>query len=97
MTLPLDRHGHSGISNPEGHVAMRYMRQQTTLVTCGPSAKARQYVFAMRANISLAWIPPDDVPCCLALLGGCCGQKRPGVIIYASEAAVRQWTNGGGR
>ena len=97
MTLPLDRHGHSGIANPDGLIAMRYMRQQQLLVACGPAKDKRQYVFSMRANISLAWVAESDVPCCLALVGGCCGQKKPGIIIYASEADIRQWTRGGGR
>lgn len=76
---------------------MRYMRQQQLLLTCGPENNKRQHVFTMSANISLTWVPPEDIPCCLNAKGGCCGQKKPGIIIYANEAAVRQWTNGGGR
>ena len=76
-----------------GLVAMRYRRQQRLIAKCGK----RTHIFNMQANISMAWIPIDDVPCALALRGGCCGEKKPGVVTFASEADVRQWTNRGGR
>ncbi len=76
-----------------GLVAMRYKRQQRLFAKCGK----RTHIFNMQANISLAWIPVEDVPCVLALKGGCCGEKRPGIVTFADEAAVRQWTNRGGR
>ena len=76
-----------------GLVAMRYRRQQKLIAKCGK----RTHIFNMQANISMAWIPPDDVPCILALRGGCCDQKKPNVVIFASEDDVRRWTNRGGR
>lgn len=97
MTLPLDSRGRSAILNDGGFAAMRYLRQQQMIVECGPGKDRRQHVFSMRANISMAWIPAKDVACCLAVMGGCCGNKKPGIIIYANESDVRQWTNGGGR
>lgn len=85
------------VVNDDGQIALRYRRQQKAVVECGPHADRRTYIFSMRANISMAWVKPEDVPCCLAVKGGCCGQKKTGVIIYASETDVRRWTNGGGR
>ena len=76
-----------------GLVAMRYKRQQRLIAKCGK----RTHIFNMQANISLAWIPVEDVPCALALKGGCCGEKKPHIVGFADEAAVRQWTNRGGR
>ena len=76
-----------------GLVAMRYRRQQRLIAKCGK----RTHIFNMQANISMAWVPIEDVPCSLALKGGCCGQKKKGIVIFASEDAVRQWTNRGGR
>ena len=76
-----------------GLVAMKYKRKQRLIAKCGK----RTHIFNMQANISMAWIPVDDVPCALALKGGCCGEKKKGIVIFASEADVRQWTNRGGR
>jgi len=85
------------ITNDAGQIALRYIRQQKAVVNCGPQKTQRTYIFSMRANISMAWVEAEDVPCCLAVRGGCCGQTKPGVIRYASETDVRRWTNGGGR
>jgi hypothetical protein len=76
-----------------GLVAMKYKRKQRLIAKCGK----RTHIFNMQANICMAWIPIDDVPCALALKGGCCGEKKPGVVTFANEADVRQWTNRGGR
>lgn len=76
-----------------GLVAMRYRRQQRLVAKCGK----RTHIFNMQANISMAWIPIEDVPCALALKGGCCGQKKKGIVIFASDTDVRRWTNRGGR
>ncbi len=97
MSLPADRHNRQPFVNEAGQVAMRYMRLIPTTVHCGPSKNGRDYAFVVKANINLSWVEATDVPCCLAVWGGCCGEKKPGVIIYASEADVRQWTKGGGR
>lgn len=81
------------ITNEAGQVAMKYRRQRPLLLKCGK----KQYVFVVRANIPLAWIDEEDIPCAQAKRGGCCGQRKPGVIIFANESDVRRWTNGGGR
>ena len=91
-----DKLGRSPIYNEAGEVAMRYLREQRVLVTCGPTKSQRQYVFHMRANISMSWVQEQDAACCLGVRGGCCGQERPGVIVFAIESDVRRWTNGGG-
>lgn len=76
-----------------GLVAMKYRRKQRLIAKCGK----RTHIFNMQANISMAWIPTEDVPCALALKGGCCGEKKKGVVTFANEADVRRWTNRGGR
>ena len=85
------------ITNSAGQIALKYKRQQKAVVECGPANDRRTYIFSMRANISMAWVEPSDVACCLAVVGGCCGVRRPGVVVYASDTDVRRWTNGGGR
>lgn len=83
-----------------GKVAMVYKRTVARLlVTCGrPGGASVSTVFICQANIVLAWVDPVDVPCMLAVKGGCCGnKKKPGVIGFASEDQVRRWTNKGGR
>lgn len=83
-----------------GNVALKYLRLQRIMADCGESGiygERRHYVFSVRANISLSWVEPRDVACCLAKKGGCCGQKKAGIITYANEADVRRWKNGGGR
>jgi len=81
------------IRNDAGEVAMKYGKEQRLLVRCG----TYDYVFAMRANISMSWIKPEDVPCIRRVKGGCCGPKKPGIIVFANESDVRRWTAGGGR
>lgn len=75
-------------TNSEGQVALRYMRGGQRLIY--------DYVFIPKANISLAWVNPEDVPKMLAVKHGCCGNKKP-VIFPATESAVRRWENNGGR
>ena len=83
----------TAIRNDAGDVAMKYGKEQRILVKCG----VNEYVFALRANISMAWIKPDDVPCVRRVKGGCCGPKKPGIIVFANESDARRWTAGGGR
>jgi hypothetical protein len=80
------------ISNPEGQVAMRYLNAGHIRVICNRDDKKQvQYDFIYRNNVSMAWATPADVPCLLAVRGGCCGNKRPGVIKQASELDARYW------
>lgn len=81
------------IVDQAGNVAIRYFRRTRIMVSC----RSSQYVFVTKANICMAWIPEKHAQCILNKRGGCCGQQRPGVFKYANSAAVRQWTNGGGR
>jgi hypothetical protein len=85
--------GQERITNDSGEIGIRYLRQQQKLV----SVHGRQYVFTVRANISFSWINPEDVDLILSMLGGCCGQRKPGVFKLATEDDTRRWTNGGGR
>lgn len=81
------------ISNPEGQVAMRYVAAGGHIrVICNREDKKQAlYDFIYRNNVSMAWATPEDVPCLLAVRGGCCGNKRPGVIQHASELDARYW------
>lgn len=87
----------SPIKNDAGQVAMRHQRQQGLTLNCHNSGEQHTYIFAIRANIPLAWVNEVDVPCAIAHRGGCCGARKPGVVTYANENDVRQWTNGGGQ
>jgi hypothetical protein len=90
-----DRFGRSPIYNDKGDVAMRYLRDNhRVMVTCGPEKDKRSHVFHTRFAVSLAWVPEQDVPCCMAVTSGCCGQKRAGVIIFATAAEIQRWTDG---
>lgn len=82
------------IYNEDNQVAMKYLRKNRAYFKC-PSGN--QYVLTMRANICMGWVNEEDVACARAVRGGCCGQKKPGVITFANESDVRRWTNGGGR
>lgn len=96
MSFPADIWGRQPVLNEAGLAAMRYIRNIPTIVACG-GKNGRQHAFVVRANINIAWVPEADTACCLAVKGGCCGQKKPGVIVYANESDVRRWMNGGGR
>jgi len=91
-TLPED-----AIVNDDGNVALKYRRQQRVSIQCNGTGEKMTHIFNIRANISMAWIPPEDMGCALATKGGCCGVKKPGIIVLANENDVRRWTNGGGR
>lgn len=81
------------ITNSDGYVAVKYMRQVPKQVKVG----GVMYVFMIRATIPMAWVHPDHVDMVLALKSGCCGQKKAGVFRLANESDVRRWTNNGGR
>lgn len=85
------------VVNSQGQVAMKYRRLVPITVRCGGHPNYHYYVFAIRANIPLAWVNEDDLPCMTKVKWGCCGQKKPGGVILANANDVRQWTNGGGR
>lgn len=92
MTLDVtDRFGRKPIYNEAGEIAMRYLREQRILIECGNQKELGQYVFHMRHGISMSYVPERHVGCCLAVVGGCCGQAKPGVIVFASEADIRIW------
>lgn len=77
-----------------GKVAMKLLRKQRILVRCSNG----EYVFSMRANIALAWVDEQDVPCCMNVKRNCCGPgRKKSLITFANESDVRRWTNGGGR
>lgn len=81
------------ITDERGYVAIRHFRQVQKLV----QVHGRDYVFAIRASISLSYVHPDDVDAILAIRGGCCGQRVSLVFGLADETHVRRWTNNGGR
>lgn len=75
-------------TNSSGEVALKYLRGGQRLVN--------GYVFIPKANISLAWVKPEDVQVMYNIKRGCCGNKKR-VIFPANEQDVRIWTNNGGR
>lgn len=81
------------IENDQGQIALRHHQPNQVLLQGNPT-KA-DYVFVVKAAISMAWLDPADVPYALSKRGGCCNSQRQ-LFDYANEAAVRQWTNGGG-
>jgi len=82
------------VINENGDVAVKHTRLVPVHVK---GADGREYIFSIRANITMAWIHPDDVDPLLSTLGGCCGQKNKKVFRLANEDDVRRWTNNGGR
>jgi hypothetical protein len=79
-------------TNNAGEVAITYYQQVQKFV----EAHGSQYVFVVRGNISLAWVKPEDVDAILGILGGCCGQRKPGVFRLSNDSDARRWTNNGG-
>jgi hypothetical protein len=88
----------TAIRNESGQVAMKYRRQVPLTIRCGNRNDGyKDYVFAIRANIPLTWVDEAHVPCMSSVKWGCCGQKKPGGVIFANEDDVRRWMNNGGR
>lgn len=85
-------------TNDAGQIALKYYQPSQVIAQNLPSGKDG-YVFIPRANISLAWIDPQDVANLLDRRGGCnCGgSQKQRAFEYANESDVRRWTNGGGR
>lgn len=81
--------------NQDGWIALKYYQPQQVLVTRTPSR--HDYVFVVQANISLAWIRPEDIDNILARRKECCNGHKRLTYLYANEADVRRWTNRGGR
>lgn len=87
----------TAIRNEAGQVAMKYARKVPQRVRCGGHPNYMTYVFIIRANIPMTWVDEKHVTCMMNVKSGCCGQKKPGGVVYCSEDDVRRWTNGGGR
>jgi len=80
------------ITNAAGEVAMKYYQEMQILVPCGRDDGTKgQYVFVVRNHVALSWVDPRDIPCLRAIRGGCCGNRRPGVILYANARDVELW------
>lgn len=78
------------IQNQAGQIAIKVQRH-------AHPRQVDQYIFVPRANISLAWIEPEDVPMVLTIKRkGCCNKSQK-EFQPANESDVRRWTNGGGR
>ena len=90
---PLASTGHSVIET----IALKYYQTGQVLVQNTPSGK--EYVFVVRANISLAYIDAPDVDDLLSrkkVCGGCGGRVSQ-LFFRANEDDIRRWENGGGR
>ena len=55
---------------------------------------AGKYFFTCKYGVCMAWVNAEDAPAILAIKGGCCGGRRPGVFRYASENQVKLWETG---
>lgn len=80
--------------NDDGWIAIKYYQTQQVLTRGTPSGN--DYVFVVQANISMAWVRPEDVDNIMARKAGCCNHKRQ-AYYFANEDDVRRWTNKGGR
>jgi hypothetical protein len=84
------------VTNDAGQVALKYYQPAQILAKKAPSGN--EYVFAVRADISMSWVSPGDVENLLQRRAGCnCGGRKRQAFFYANEDDVRRWTNGGGR
>lgn len=84
------------ITNATGDIALKYHQPQNR-VLIQKTPTGADYVFVCKANITLAWVNPDDVQHLLERRKHCCGNNKKQVFFYANESDVRRWTNGGGR
>lgn len=82
-----------GYTQDDGYIAIK---RRTEGDTQTPIINGRQYVFITRANISMAWVNPEDVATVLKIRGGCCGRQSL-MFTYANVSDARRWTIGGGR
>lgn len=75
------------VVNESGEVALRW-----NMLT-GKYVKVHQneYLFVIKANISLAWIKPEDVDAVLAIRKVCCGGNVTQTCHLASELDVKRW------
>lgn len=86
------------ITNAAGEVALKYYQPtQRVLVPEETTPTKTAYVFVCQANITLAWVKPDDVDSLLSRRKNCCGGHKRQLYYYANEDDVRRWTNRGGR
>jgi len=75
--------------NEKGEVAIRYNMTIPKYIQIGK----REYVFGVRANISLVWVHPDDVDKMLNMKKICCGGSINKVCHLANELDVKRWLN----
>lgn len=96
MTQTLTLHP-DAILNASGEVALKYYPPTQILVQNVPSG-TDGYLFTIRADISLAWVKPEDVDNILARKGAkpCCPGNTLKPYRFANEADVRRWQNNGG-
>lgn len=83
------------VTNEAGQVALKYHQSVQKYIRLGDGS---EYVFGVRANISMAWVEPEHVDIILKIKRSDCSScgNKP-VFRYANETDVRRWTNGGGR
>ena len=81
------------ISDENGNIAIKYYQTIPKIVKVGGS----EYLFQVRANICMAWIPEEYGNIILAKTKVCCGGNKRKVFRLANENDVRRWTVGGGR
>lgn len=76
--------------NDKGQTAIEFYMNRPHLTD--PVNGGHQYMFRTQAGtICMAWVNAVDLPYVLALRGGCCGQKKPGVYRLASPVNALRW------
>lgn len=75
------------IVNEAGEVALRW----NVLTQKYVRVRNNEYIFAIKANISLAWIKPEDVETVLGIRTICCGGTGNQSCHLASELDVKRW------
>ena len=80
------------VRNAVGQIAVKYYQEMQVLVSCPrPDRTRSDYVFSVRAHLSMCWVELRDLPCLQAKEGGCCNHKKKGIITVASQADVDRW------
>ena len=79
-------------TNEHGQVAIKYYQTIPHVLQVG----GKEYVFAVRARLCMAWIDADKVDKVLEIKKNCCGNNSKTVYSYASEQVVNIWSSGGG-
>lgn len=85
------------VTNSDGWIAVKYYKQAQVLTRGTPSRN--DYVFVVKANISLAFVRPEDAGSITSRMiknRECCpgGRKNGPAYTYATQDEVDKWLAG---